>query len=194
MRRIRRYILWSLLALFAYTAWQLYDIQRVGHLDRDRSADCAIVLGAAAWHTKPSPVLKERLNHAIDLFKAGRVKALVLTGGYGQGAPLSESEVSYDYCVEAGIPRHAIRIETDSGTTFENLTEAAKIIKREGWSSSLLVSDPYHLKRARIMARDLDLLVYASATPSSRFESMGARTKFLLQEFVMLHWYLISGK
>ncbi|MDB4288852.1 YdcF family protein, partial [bacterium] len=67
MRRFRRYIIPAFLLLLTYSAWQLWDIERVGHLDRDDKADCAIVLGAAAWHNKPSPVLRERLNHAITL-------------------------------------------------------------------------------------------------------------------------------
>ena len=84
MHRLRRFILATLLLLLIYSAWQLWDIERVGNLDQNEKADCAIVLGAAAWHNKPSPVLKERLNHAIGLYKTDRVRALVLTGGYGK--------------------------------------------------------------------------------------------------------------
>lgn len=194
MRRFRRYIIPAFLLLLTYSAWQLWDIERVGHLDRDDKAECAIVLGAAAWHNKPSPVLRERLNHAITLFKTGRVKALILTGGHGKDAPFSESEVALNYCVKEGIPANAIRIETDSQTTQENLVEAKKILSQEGWTDALLVSDPWHLKRAKMMAEDLKLEVSISATPSSRFRSFGTRTRFLLTEFAMLHWFLISGE
>ncbi len=194
MRRFRRYILPAFILLLIYSVWQLWDIGRLGHLDKNKSADCAIVLGAAAWHNKPSPVLKERLNHAIHLFKTKRVKALVLTGGYGEGAPFSESEVALDYCIKQGIPKTSIQIETDSGTTQENLVEAKKILEREKWANALLVSDPWHLKRAKMMAQDIGLKVSISATPSSKFQSFGPRSRFLLTEFVMLHWFLISGQ
>jgi uncharacterized SAM-binding protein YcdF (DUF218 family) len=194
MRRLRRFILPTILLLLVYSAWQLWDIERVGNLDHLEKADCAIVLGAAAWHNKPSPVLKERLNHAIGLYKTDRVRALVLTGGYGKDAPFSESEVALDYCMKEGIPRKSIRIETDSGTTKENLEEARKILTKEGWKSALLVSDPWHLKRASKMAENLGLSVSTSATPSSKFQSFGTRTRFLFNEFVMLHWYWISGE
>jgi len=194
MRRIRRYLLPAFFLLLIYSLWQLWDIERIGHLDKNEKAECAIVLGAAAWHDKPSPVLKERLNHAINLFKTERVEALVLTGGYGKGAPFSESEVALDYCVEQGVPRDAIRIETDSQTTQENLREAKQILESEKWSTALLVSDPWHLKRAKLMAKDLDLEISVSATPSSKFKSFGTRSRFLLTEFALLHWFLISGE
>ena len=193
MRR-RRIILIFLLMLAAYTGGQLWDIHRVGYLDRDRSADCAIVLGAAAWHDKPSPVLRERLNHAIDLFKSEHTKSLLLTGGKGKGADFAESEVGLQYCVEQGVPRSKIRVEDESVSTVANLKEAKEIMDAEGWKTALLVSDPWHLKRARRMASDLNIAVFPSGTPSSRFESTGARAKFLLKEFYLYHYYLLTGE
>jgi len=193
MRR-RRILLIILLILAAYTGGQLWDIHRVGYLNRDRSADCAIVLGAAAWHDKPSPVLRERLNHAIDLFKSGHVDSLLLTGGYGKGADFAESEVGLEYCVKQGVPRDKIRAETESLSTVANLKKAKEIMVAEDWETALLVSDPWHLKRARRMAGNLDITVYPSGTPSSRFESTEARAKFLFKEFYLYHYYLLTGK
>ncbi|MDB4438398.1 YdcF family protein [bacterium] len=193
-RRRRRIILIFFLLVFAYVGGQLWDIHRVGHLDRDRSADCAIVLGAAAWHDKPSPVLEERLNHAIDLYKNGKAGFLILTGGYGKGAKHAESEVGSDYCIRNGVPGSALRVEKESGNTIDNLREAKKIMADEQWESALLVSDPWHLKRARRMATDLDLKVYVSATPSSKFKSLKTKSKFLFDEFLLYHSYLLTGK
>jgi uncharacterized SAM-binding protein YcdF (DUF218 family) len=193
LSRPRRILILSLL-LLAYVGAQMWDIHRVGHLDRDRKADCAIVLGAAAWHDKPSPVLRERLNHAIDLFNKGTVKSLVLTGGYGKGADFAESEVGLEYCVKQGVPREVIYAELESLNTIDNLKEAKKIMSEKGLENAILVSDPWHLKRARRMASDLGLAVYVSGTPSSRFRSFGAKAKFLLGEFALYHCYLVTGK
>lgn len=194
-RRVRRrLILYGSLILLLYVGGQLWDIHRVGHLNRDRNADCAVVLGAAAWHDKPSPVLEERLNHAITLYKAGKVKGLLLTGGYGKGADYAESEVGFDYCVANGIPKAHIKVEEKSLNTIDNLREAKKIMASEDWESAILVSDPWHLKRARRMAGDLGLTVYVSATPSSRFESFKKKTQFLFNEFLLYHSYLVTGK
>ncbi|MDB4265476.1 YdcF family protein [bacterium] len=194
MTRRRRIFITLTLLLLAYVGGQLWDIHRVGFLDRDREADCAIVLGAAAWHDKPSPVLRERLNHAINLYKNGSVKSLVLTGGYGKGADFAESEVGLEYCVKQGVPRDRIYAELESLNTMDNLKEAKKIMSAEGFKNALLVSDPWHLKRARRMAHDLGLQVYVSATPSSRFKSFGAKTKFMFGEFALYHHYLVTGK
>lgn len=190
---LRRKLFYLLLAIIAYLGGQLFDIHRVGHLDRGRNADCAIVLGAAAWDKKPSPVLRERLNHAIDLYKDGDVRNLILTGGYGKGAEFAESEVGLDYCVSQGVPRSAIRIDKESQSTIGNLKEAKEIMVLQGWSTALLVSDPWHLKRARRMAKDLDLRVFPSATTSSMFESTGAKAKFLFKELYLYHYYLLTG-
>ena len=193
-RRRRRIIFIFFLLVLAYAGGQLWDIHRVGHLDRDRSADCAIVLGAAAWHDKPSPVLEERLNHAIDLYKSGNAKFVILTGGYGKGAKHAESEVGSDYCIRNGVPESALRVEKESRNTIDNLREAKKIMADEQWESALLVSDPWHLKRARCMATDLDLKVYVSGTPSSKFKSLKTKSKFLFDEFLLYHSYLLTGK
>lgn len=193
-KRLRRIILISLLLVFAYIGGQLWDIHRVGHLSRDRKTDCVIVLGAAAWHDKPSPVLKERLNHAIELYKDGKSKFIILTGGYGKGAKHAESEVGSDYCIRMGIPKGDLRVEKESSNTLDNLREAKKIMNQEDWKSALLVSDPWHLKRARRMADDLELTVFVSATPSSKFKSLKAKSKFLFEEFLLYHNYLFTGK
>lgn len=188
-----RLILILSVLFFGYLVGQLWDIHRVGHLKRSRQADCAIVLGAAAWHNKPSPVLRERLNHAITLYREGSVKSIVLTGGYGKGADFAESEVGLEYCVKQGIPREVIHAELASLNTLDNLKGAKQIMSEKGLERALLVSDPWHLKRARRMATDLGLRVYVEGTPSSRFRSIGARSKFLIAEFALYHYYLITG-
>lgn len=193
-KRRRRILLTGVLLLLAYVGGQLWDIHRVGHLDRGRHAECAIVLGAAAWHDKPSPVLRERLNHAIDLYKNGNVQALILTGGYGKGADYAESEVGLKYCVKKGIPRSSIHAESQSLNTVDNLKEAKKIMSKMNWKEALLVSDPWHLKRARRMATDMKMDVYVSATTSTRFKSTGAKAKFLFGEFALYHCYLVTGR
>ena len=171
----------------------MWDIYRVGHRDDHSHADCAIVLGAAAWHNKPSPVFRERLNHAISLYHDERVKTLILTGGFGAGAPYAESDVARRYCLQKGVPAKALFVENDSTTTQGNLTEAKKILTAQKITDSLLVSDPWHLKRAMTMANDLGVKAKPSATQTSRFRSFGARTKFLLGEFLLLHQYYLKG-
>ncbi len=194
LRRLRRILIVTLALLAGYVAIQVYDIHRVGHLNRDRNADCIIVLGAAAWHDKPSPVLRERLNHAINLYQQNKSQKLLLTGGFGKGADFAESQVSLNYCLSKGIPRENIRLETLSLSTIDNLRNAKRIMDHENWQTALLVSDPWHLKRARKMAKDLDIQVFATATPTTRFRSTSSKTKFIYKEFLHFHHYLLTGE
>lgn len=180
--------------LVLYLIGQVIAISRYGFQDDGQNADCAIVLGGAAWHNKPSPVFKERLNHAIKLYLEGRVGALVLTGGKGAGAPYSEGEVARDYCLERNIPEHALFMEGHSTTTIQNLEEAGKILAKQNFRSALVVSDPWHLKRGVLIARRLGLEASPSGTRTSRFKSLKSRTHFALRELYLYHRYLILNR
>lgn len=198
-KKRRPFNLWRLfLGLFTiclvYGIWQTASINRYGFRDDGRTADCAIVLGGAAWHDKPSPVFKERLNHAIALYEEGRVKALVLTGGKGTGAEFSEGEVAHDYCLKRGIPPHALFTEENSRTTVENLVEAKTVLDEQNFKSALIVSDPWHLKRGVLIARRKGIDASQSGTRTSKFESTKARSNFVMRELYLYHVFLLIGK
>lgn len=134
-------------------------------------ADVAIVLGAAVWRDRPSPVFRERIRHAVALYHSGQVERLIFTGGVGRGDRLAESEVARAFAVSLGVPAEDIAIETESAITYENLVQACGIMTREGWDSALVVSDPFHMKRAVTIARDIGLDAAPSPTPTSRYRS-----------------------
>ncbi|HJM62252.1 MAG: YdcF family protein [Roseibacillus sp.] len=193
-RNLRRLILCFLGALALYFTWQTVSISRYGFRDNGRNTDCAIVLGGAAWHDKPSPVFRERLNHAIKLYQEGRVTALVLTGGKGTGAPYSEGEVARHYCLQRGIPGNVLFVESRSRTTIQNLEEAKNILDQQGFASALIVSDPWHLKRGVLIARRQGIEASPSGTTTSRFESMKSRASFTLRELYLYHLHLLFGR
>ncbi|WLR42729.1 YdcF family protein [Bacillus carboniphilus] len=114
--------------LFSFSALQVW---RYGQTKLPANADAAIVLGAAAYHNNPSPVLKERINHAITLYEKGLVKKIIFTGGKGQGAPLSESEVAQKYAIEHQVKESDILIEVDSKITEENIHYAQLIAEEK---------------------------------------------------------------
>ena len=184
----------SLLLLFCYASWQAWDINRVGYSDDGSKADCAIVLGAAAYHTKPSPVFQSRIDHAIKLYKEGRVAKILLTGGYGKNAKFSESEVALEYCKKCGVPSSDILIEKESQTTEQNIIEADKVMHQKGLNSALLVSDPWHLKRALAMTRKHGLDALPSATQTSMYRSGKNQWGFLLRELYYLHVWRLAGE
>jgi uncharacterized SAM-binding protein YcdF (DUF218 family) len=194
-RRSRRWRLAFVLVLVAL-AWACAPalaIWQRAHADQARPSDCIIVLGAAAYHTRPSPVFEERIRHAIDLYRAGMAGTLVFTGGYGTGAAHAESEVARDYAIAHGVPAADILVETRSRTTRANLEEAAALMRRDGLRTAILVSDPFHLERAARIAEAAGIEAVTSPTPTSRFRSWRTRLGFLARETWFLHRERLFG-
>lgn len=139
-----------------------------GRRDETREAGAAIVLGAAQWNGDPSPVLQTRLNHALELYRRGTVRQLILTGGVGQGDTISEAAAGRDYLLERGVSPDDLLLEEQGQTTWDSLRSAAEIARANGIESVLLVSDSYHMLRSLKMAYDLGLDAYPSPTRASR--------------------------
>lgn len=173
-------LLW-LLGVAAYIIW-------VGQRDDAEPADAIIVLGAAAYDAKPSPVFEERIRHGIDLYKRGLAPALIFTGGYGgKGARFSESQVARRYALRQGVPDKAILIESLSRNTHENLRQASQVMQQHNLHKVIIVSDPLHMARALRISRDLGIQAVGSPTPTSRFRTFATRWRFLLQEVYFFH-------
>lgn len=171
--------LW-LVAVASYIVW-------VGERDQAAPADAIIVLGAAAYDARPSPVFAERIRHGIDLYRRGLARHLIFTGGFGKGARFSESQVAQRYALKHGVPKQAILIETRSRTTQQNLQQAAALMKAHGFERAIIVSDPLHMARALRLAREAGIDALGSSTPTSRFRSFETRKRFLLQEVYFFH-------
>ena len=154
-------------------------------------ADAAVVLGAAVANGAPTPVFKERIQHAINLYKARKVRVLVLTGGVGAGDTLAESEVARGYCLARGVAPQDIAIETRSRSTYENLVQARRVLDARGLQRSLIVSDPLHMRRAVTEARDVGIDAYPSPTPTSRYTGLASRGRFAAREVYFYAQYLV---
>ncbi len=194
MTLLRRIFLWTCLALFFWYAALALRIDAVGRSAPQGRADVAIVLGAAAYDSHPSPVFVARIDHGIALFRAGRVRRLLFTGGYGTGARFAESQVARRYAVARGVPASAILIETRSRTTRQNLDEAARLMRSNRLTSAFIVSDPAHLMRAGWMADTAGIDAQTAATPTTRYRGWQARFGFVVREIWFSTVFLLSGK
>ncbi|HZF98490.1 MAG TPA: YdcF family protein [Pseudoxanthomonas sp.] len=184
---------WRLLVLAAlWLAGVAAYIVWIGERDQAAAADVIIVLGAAAYDARPSPVFRERIRHGIELHRQGLAPRLIFTGGYGNGARFSESQVARRYALQQDVPRSAILIESRSHTTRENLRQAALLMDEHGMRRAIIVSDPLHMARALRVARALGIDALGSSTPTSRFRSFETRWRFLLQEVYFFHRDLLS--
>src|SRR5262245_31589228 len=148
----------------------------------DVQADAAVVLGAAVWSDRVSPVFKERINHAINLYQAGKVKKLIFTGGRGNPGEQTEAAAARDYAIYGGVSAGDILLEEKSHTTYENILYAKEVANAHGLTKVLIVSDPLHMKRALTMSHDVGFEAYPSPTPTTRYESTRSQARLLVHE------------
>ena len=160
-------------------------VSRVGRRDEARKADAIVVLGAAQYVGRPSPVLRARLDHAIALWRRGLAPIMIVTGGTGTGDTTSEAAVSQRYVVKHGVPAEAVLLETQGRTTSESMAGVSALMNSQNRRDVLLVSDPFHMLRLTILARRHGLEPYASPTPTSPIAaSPTERWKYALSESV----------
>ena len=178
-------ILKGLLAL-AFLAWVTVvgGIIAVGRRDRARPAAAIVVLGAAQYEGRPSPVLRARLDHALDLWRRDLAPRVILTGGRGVGDTTSEAAVGRRYMIDRGVPGSAIRVEDRGKTTSQSLHSVAQMMAEYDSSSVILVSDPFHMFRLSILARRLGLEPYTSPTRTSPIGNSSQQWKYVLSESV----------
>lgn len=157
------------LALFGWVFW-------VSRLDQRRPADAIVVLGAAQYNGRPSPVLKARLDHAVELYRGRLAPMVVVTGGIGAGDRVSEATVGHRYLRAQSIPDSAIVVRPDGRTTEESMTSVADWMHGRELRTVLLVSDPFHMARLRLEARHAELEALVSPTRTSPIRP-GSRTE-----------------
>jgi uncharacterized SAM-binding protein YcdF (DUF218 family) len=138
-----------------------------GHRDTARPVAAIVVLGAAQYGGRPSPVLRARVDHALDLWRRGLAPRLIFTGGPGDLDTTSEAAVAERYAIDHGIPPRAIMIENAGRSTAESLQHVAALMDAEPARTVILVSDPFHMLRLTILARRYGLTAYASPTRTS---------------------------
>lgn len=156
-----------------------------GRRDEAHPASAIVVLGAAQYVGRPSPVLKARLDHALALWDRRLAPKIVLTGGTGVGDTTSEAAVGARYVRARGVPDSAIVLENEGLTTSQSLRGVAAILSGEPDKRVILVSDPFHMLRLMILARDLGLEPYSSPTRTSPISSNSLeRSKYVISESV----------
>ena len=170
---IRAFIVFGAL-LFAYLTVTFVQVWLASRRDDARPSQAIIVLGAAQYAGRPTPVLAARLDHAIDLYRKRIAPVVVVTGGREPGDPYTEAGVGADYLHEHGIEDRAILRETTGRTSWESLEAAARFLKSRGMVHVVLVSDPYHSARISAIAHDVGLDAVTSPTRTSPIKGFGA--------------------
>ena len=157
------------LVLLAAFGWgcALLAIFIFGRRDEARPADTIVVLGAAQYDGRPSPVLKARLDHALGLYERDIAPTIILTGGVGVGDTVSEAEVGKRYVMKHGVPEERILIEPEGLSTEESMGAVKRLMAEAQMNSAVLVSDPFHMLRLRLLATKLRIKSFSSPTRTS---------------------------
>ena len=153
--------------LLGYLFYVAKQIDRQSTIDEARRADVIVVLGAAEYRGKPSPVLRARLNHALLLYLRNLAPYIMTTGGAGGDPEFTEGEVGRAYLTEHGVPSEAIIADAEGATTAQSLSGAAETMYRMGLHSCIVVSDGYHIYRVKRLLQAQGIQVYGSPRPSS---------------------------
>lgn len=157
----------ALAALLLTGGMLMFSIYQQARADGARPAQAIVVLGTAQYNGWPGPVFQARLDHALQLYWEGYAPYLVVTGGKQPGDGYTEAEAGQAYLMEAGVPANRIIMENAARDTWESMQNVAAILKPMGITEVILVSDGFHLYRARLMATDVGLHATGSAAPDS---------------------------
>ena len=152
-------------------SYATYRVWAQGQKDETRPADAIVVMGAAQYDGRPSPVFAARLDQGVALYLAGVAPRLVLTGGRAAGDRTTEAAVGRAFAIARGVPPEAIVVEDRSRTTLESIRAVAGLLKADQAGTAVFVSDRPHMLRVLRMAADTGIIAWGSPTRTSPIES-----------------------
>ena len=178
--------------IVGYAAYRIWD---QGARDERRAADAIVVMGAAQYDGRPSPVFAARLDHAIELFHAGIAPRLIVTGGKAEGDRTTEAASARAYAISRDVPAEVILSEDGSRTTLQSIRAVKAVMDEADLETAVFVSDPSHMLRVLRMAGDAGITAYGSPTRTSPLDRDVVRTAdAIVHELGALAIYFVSGE
>jgi uncharacterized SAM-binding protein YcdF (DUF218 family) len=163
-----RLVLWSvaaaLAAILLYLAVTFVQVWTMSRRDEARPSDAIVVLGAAQYDCSPSPVLRQRLDHALALYRDGTAPVIVVTGGKQDGDRCTEADAGAGYLRGEGVPDADLLLEVQGRNSWESLAASTRILHDRDMTRVVLVTDGYHALRVRAIADELGLDAVVSPT------------------------------
>jgi uncharacterized SAM-binding protein YcdF (DUF218 family) len=184
------FIVTPLLALAGYIGVLYAQIARQAASDETRAVDVIVVLGAAEYAGKPSPIYKSRLDHAAYLYKRGIAPLVITTGGHGDDPKFTEGQVGRDYLIAAGVPEAMAIAETQSENTADAAKRVAAIMRTNKLNACLAVSDGYHLYRIKRMLENQGVTVYVAPRPAKPLTDQQRVSLYLREVLSVSLWRL----
>jgi uncharacterized SAM-binding protein YcdF (DUF218 family) len=192
-RWLARFLVGGVLAVALVIGLTAVQVWRLARVDYRRPVDAVVVLGAAQYDGSPSPIFAARLKHAEQLYRDGYAQRIVTVGGRRAGDGYTEAAAGRRYLADRGVPLTALVAVGVGSDTLESLRAVAAQAQGSGWHSALLVSDPWHLLRARTMARDAGLPSWTSPTRSGPVvQRRETQIRYIVRETGALLFYRLT--
>jgi len=194
LRDLLKVGLLACIAIALVASYATFRVWAQGERDESRPADAIVVLGAAQYDGRPSPLFKARLDHAVELYEAGIAPRLILTGGKADGDRTTEAASAAAYAIDHGVPPDAILLDEDSRTTLESIRAVGRLLRANELEDAVFVSDRPHMLRVLRMAADDGIEAWGSPTSTSPIErDPGRQLDATLHELGALAQYFLIG-
>ncbi len=192
-RMLLRWVAGGLLVGLVIVVGLVLRIVQFAHTDQHAAADAIVVLGAAQYNGRPSEVFAARLDHAAALYRDGDAPRVITIGGGQPGDVVTEGEAGRRYLLRAGLPEAALMAVGTGNDTLISLRAAAAEMSAHGWSSAILVSDPWHLARCRMIARDLGIAAQVSPVTRGPATGRSIEPRYIAREVLGTLFYRLVG-
>jgi uncharacterized SAM-binding protein YcdF (DUF218 family) len=185
----------AILAFFLLVVSTAVAIWWTARQDSRPSSDAIVVLGSAQYNGVPSSIFEARLEHARKLFEAGVAPMIVTVGGKADGDEFTEAEAGRDYLASTGVPGEALLAVPEGVDTLESIRAVARTFTDQGWTTAVLVSDPWHAMRAERMAEDAGLDAESSPTRQGpAVQTRATQFRYILRETAAYLLYRATGE
>jgi uncharacterized SAM-binding protein YcdF (DUF218 family) len=159
------------------------------------ASDAIVVLGSAQYNGVPSSIFEARLEHALELYRDGVAPVVVTVGGKKSGDAFTEAEAGRDYLAAEGVPADGLLAVPEGVDTLESMRAVATEFGDRGWSSAVLVTDPWHAMRAERMAEDAGMDVTSSPTRQGpAVQTRATQFRYILRETAAYLLYRVTGE
>lgn len=190
-----RVVVAAVLASLLLVASTALTIWWTARQDSRPASDAIVVLGSAQYNGVPSSIFEARLEHAIALYESGVAPVVVTVGGRAAGDAFTEAEAGRDYLAEAGIPADALLAVPEGVDTLESMRAVSSAFDERGWSSAVLVSDPWHAMRAERMAEDAGISAVSSPTRQGpAVQTRVTQFRYIMRETAAYLLYRATGE
>jgi uncharacterized SAM-binding protein YcdF (DUF218 family) len=190
---MRRALFGTLLVVTLTIGGTAFRVWQVARVDDRTEADVLIVLGAAQYNGKPSPIFQARLQHAKQLYEDGVAKVIITAGGNRAGDEYTEASAGAHWLIEQGVPKASTLPVGEGRDTLGSLRAVADVVAQHGWHTAVLVSDPWHSLRARTMADDVGMDAWTSPTHSGPIvQTRQTQAMYIFRETGALLFYLVT--